>query len=266
MAGVAQLLFEHGANILHAEQHRDSGPGQFHQRVEFETDPACDTDTMHAEFLEMAEAFGMRWEHYDAATRVRLAIFASHTAHCLHDLLWRHRSGELPCDIPLVVSNHDKLRDVAALYGAAFHAIPVTPKTKPAAEARQLALLAEHRVDLIVSADYRQIYSPDFVARWPNRIINIHQSFLPAFPGENAYGKAYERGVKLIGATSHYITAELDAGPIIAQDVVHVSHRHTPEDLKRLGRDVERRVLAAAVLAHVQRRVLVTGAKTVVFS
>jgi formyltetrahydrofolate deformylase len=213
----------------------------------------------------VAERFGMRWELRLTSKVPRMALFVSKLDHCLVDLLWRWRSGELVAEVPLVVSNHDDLRATAEGFGVAYHVHPVTPATKGQEEERIQARLREAGVNLIVLARYMQVLSPDFVAAWPDRIVNIHHSFLPAFAGARPYHQAYERGVKVIGATAHYVTAELDQGPIIEQDVVRVSHRDTVEDMVRKGRDLERVVLARAVGLHLRHRVLVYGRKTVVF-
>jgi formyltetrahydrofolate deformylase len=207
----------------------------------------------------------MDWRLEQASRRRRLAIFVSKQDHCLLELLWQWRARDIRCDLAMVVSNHDDLRPVVAPYGIPFHHVPVRPEEKAASEAQVLGLL-EGEVDLVVLARYMQILSPVFVARYPSRIINIHHSFLPAFVGANPYAQAYERGVKLIGATSHYVTADLDAGPIIDQDVHRVGHHDDVEDLKRIGRQIERSVLARAVAWHLEDRVLVHGNKTVVFS
>jgi len=206
-------------------------------------------------------AFSLRAE----SERARVALFVSKTDHCLYDLLLRHRSGELPCDIPLIVSNHETLGPVARQFGIDYVVTPVTAKTKHEQEARQLALIDEYAIDLVVLARYMQILSGEFIAKHPARIINIHHSFLPAFQGGRPYHQAHERGVKLIGATAHYATTDLDEGPIIEQDVARVSHRDSVADLVRKGRDVERNVLARAVRAHLEHRVLVYENKTVVF-
>jgi len=202
---------------------------------------------------------------YFTDERPRVALFVSRLSHCLYDLLSRVDAGELPMDVPVIVSNHDRLRPVADRFGIPYAHIPVTRQTKSVAEADQQRLLADHGVELVVLARYMQILSDGFVDRWQQQIINIHHSFLPAFAGARPYHRAFERGVKIVGATSHYVTADLDEGPIIAQDVVHVSHRDTVDDLVRKGRDTEKLVLARAVRAHIERRVLVVDGRTTVF-
>jgi formyltetrahydrofolate deformylase len=268
VAALTQTLFDQGVNILDADQHTDELAGKFFQRIRFDLGPdggSATHESVRAAVEPVATRHHMTWSLHAGDSRARVALFVSKTDHCLYDLLLRHRSGELACDIPLIVSNHDTLAPVAAQFGIAFELTPVTAETKPEQEARQLALIEEHRVDLVVLARYMQILSSDFIARHPARIINIHHSFLPAFQGGRPYHQAYERGVKLIGATAHYATTDLDEGPIIDQDVARVSHRDSVADLVRKGRDVERNVLARAVRAHLEHRVLVYENKTVVF-
>jgi len=217
------------------------------------------------EFGQMAEKLRMRWRLAEMAGRPRVAVFVSQYLHCLVDLLHRQQAGELHCAIPLIVSNHPDAEPLARFYGVEFRLMPVTAETKPRAEAAQLALLEEHGIDLVVLARYMQILSADFVARYPERIINVHHSFLPAFMGARPYHAAFQRGVKLIGATSHYVTEALDDGPIIEQDVVRISHRDQVSDLAQKGRDLERLVLSRAVMWHLEQRILCYGKKTVVF-
>jgi formyltetrahydrofolate deformylase len=266
VAALAQVLYGHGANIVDADQHTDREAGQFFQRIRFDT-AELHTDRVALEhgLREVIERFGMRWRlDYDDRVE-RVAIFVSRYDHCLYDLLLRHRAGELDCEIPLVVSNHPDLAAVAAQFEVAFEVVPVDAEERERAEARQVALLAEHRIDTVVLARYMQVLSPAFVARYPDRIINIHHSFLPAFVGARPYHQAYQRGVKLVGATAHYVTSDLDEGPIIEQDVARASHRDGVPDLVRKGRDLEKVVLARAVRWHLDKRVLVYGNKTVVF-
>jgi formyltetrahydrofolate deformylase len=269
VAAVSGFLFAQGANIVDANQHSTGAPGAtggtFFMRVEFEL-PDLQQRGRHFEaaFAPLAQSFAMDWRLAYAGHVKRLAIFVSREEHALFELLWQQRAGDIRADIALVVSNHRTLADTVAGWGIPFHCVPVRPDAK--AETRQLALLQEARVDAVVLARYMQILSPAFVARYPNGIINIHHSFLPAFVGADPYRQAYDRGVKLIGATAHYVTAELDAGPIIEQDVQRVDHRRSKEDLVRIGRHIERVVLARAVAWHVEDRVLVHGNKTVVFA
>lgn len=266
VAAVSQFLFEHGANIVHSDQHSTAPEGgRFFMRVDFalpnleRLGPALESD-----FTGIAQRFAMDWRLAYAGTLKRLAIFVSRQEHCLLELLWRWRAGDLRAQIALVISNHADLRETAAAWGIPFYHVPVLPDRKDQAEREQRALL-DGRADVVVLARYMQILSGDFIARWPNRIINIHHSFLPAFVGARPYEQAYQHGVKLIGATAHYVTEELDAGPIIEQGVERVDHRDSLDDLKRIGRSIEREVLARAVTWHVEDRILVDGNKTVVF-
>lgn len=266
VAAVADFLYAHNANILHADQHQDNEAGLFFTRVEWDL-AGFDLDAtgFKTQFAPIADKFKMRWRFELSSQKPRLALFVSKFDHCLADLLYRHHSGELACEIPLIVSNHEDARRLAEFHGIAYHVLPVDAQNKVEAEARQLALLEKHRVDLVVLARYMQVLSPAFVARYPARIINVHHSFLPAFSGARPYQRAYEKGVKLIGATSHYVTEELDEGPIIEQDVVRVSHRDQLEDLVQKGRDLEKAVLSRAVRWHSEHRILVYAKKTVIF-
>ncbi len=268
VASVTTLIRRSTGNIVDLDQHVDAERQVFFMRVEW-TPPAGDStagerfETLFAE--EVGEPFAMTWRLERAGRRARIAIFVSRYGHCLHDMLSRWESGEWSADIPLILSNHADLAPVAERHRIRFEHVPVTRDTKEAAEQRQLALLREEQVDLVVLARYMQIVSPRFIAAMPDRIINIHHSFLPAFAGGQPYHAAHARGVKVIGATSHYVTAELDAGPIIAQDVVTVSHKDSVDDMVRKGRDLEKIVLARAVYAHLQHRVLAYDNRTVVF-
>jgi formyltetrahydrofolate deformylase len=266
VASLAQVLYGHGANILDADQHTDPIAQLFFQRIRFDLSTMT-TDRVALEhgIGEVASRFAMTYRISYAANVHRVAIFVSRYDHCLYDLLLRHRAGELACEIAMVVSNHADLAPVAAQFAVPFHHLPIAPDSKHAQEEAAEALLQAARVDTIVLARYMQILSADFVARWPARIINIHHSFLPAFVGGNPYRQAYERGVKLVGATAHYVTADLDQGPIIEQQVAHASHRDSVDDLVRKGRDLEKLVLATAVRAHLDDRVLAYAGKTVVF-
>ncbi|MDR3724146.1 MAG: formyltetrahydrofolate deformylase [Terracidiphilus sp.] len=270
VARVSSLLYEMGANILHADQHQDHVHGQFFMRVEWsmasdEGQEVFDLEGFRARFAPLAAALDMRWKLTSSACKPRMALYCSQYLHCMADLLHRWRTGELHCEIPLIVSNHRAVENLAAFYGIPFEYVPVTAATKAEAEARQLALLDEHKIDLVVLARYMQILSPTFIERHPQAIINVHHSFLPAFTGAKPYHAAYARGVKLIGATSHYVTEVLDDGPIIEQDVTRISHRDQVEDLVERGRDLERIVLSRAVRWHLDRRILCYGNKTVVF-
>lgn len=267
VAAVSDFLFQRGANIVHSSQHTTAPvSGRFFMRVVFDL-PGFSNDSagVQAAFTDVATRFQMQWRIEHAARRKRLAIFLSKQDHCLLELLWQWRAGDLYADIAMVISNHAESGEAAISLGIPFHHIPVLPNAKEEAERRQLELL-EGRVDVIVLARYMQVLSGDFCRHWPQRIINIHHSFLPAFVGARPHEQALRAGVKLIGATGHYVTEELDAGPIIEQDVERVDHRHTVEDFKRIGRLIERRVLARAVRWHVEDRVLVHGKGTVVFT
>jgi len=266
VAALAQLLHGHGANILEADQHTDRAAGVFFQRIHFDlSELLTDRLTLERAIGEVAQRLQMDWRIAYADERKRVAIFVSRTNHCLYDLLLRHQSGELRCEIPLIVSNHPDHKPVAEQFGLAYRVFPITRENRATQEERELALLEEERIDFVVLARYMQILSGEFLDHFGRPVINIHHSFLPAFSGGRPYHQAYERGVKLIGATAHYATRDLDEGPIIEQDVIRASHRHSVEDLVRKGRDVERTVLSRAVRWHVEDRVLVHGHKTVVF-
>jgi len=274
VASVSDFLYRHNGNIIHADQHTDPSTslraGQeesvFLQRVEWElSDFAVPRQEIAEAFQPVAERFGMTWSLHFSDYVPRIAIFVSKLPHCLYDLLARWRMGEFRAEIPLIISNHPDLRAVAEGFGVAYHSFSITPETKAAQETRIIEKLEEERIDLIVLARYMQILGEGFVGRCPNRIINIHHSFLPAFAGARPYHQAHERGVKIIGATAHYVTLELDQGPIIEQDVARVSHRDAVADLVRKGRDLEKVVLARAVDLHLRNRVIVYGNKTVVF-
>jgi formyltetrahydrofolate deformylase len=266
VAAIAEFLYRHNANILHADQHQDAENNLFLMRVEWElNDFGIAPESFAEHFSPVADRFQMQWQLKLSRQRPRVAIMVSHYDHCLVDLLYRHQSGELACDIPLIVSNHKATQRLAEFYGIPFHHIEMTKDNKAEAEARQFALFDQHQIDLIVLARYMQILSPEFVKRYPQRIINIHHSFLPAFIGARPYHRAFERGVKLIGATSHYVTEVLDEGPIIEQDIMRVSHRDQIDDLIQKGRDLEKVVLSRAVRWHIENRILLYANKTVVF-
>lgn len=266
VAAIANFLLAHDANILHADQHQDGAAGLFLMRVEWALEGfSLGLHKFDQAFAPIAAEHRMTWSLSLSSVRPRLAIFVSKFDHCLADLLYRHHAGELYCDIPLIVSNHPDTHWLAHAYQIPFHHIAVSRDNKAEAEAQQRALLAAHHVDFIVLARYMQVLSPEFIAQYPNRIINIHHSFLPAFHGAKPYQRAFERGVKLIGATSHYVTETLDDGPIIEQDVSRISHRDDLEDLVQKGADLEKVVLSRAVRWHIDNRILVYGNKTVVF-
>jgi formyltetrahydrofolate deformylase len=266
VAALSEFVFENGGNIVDADQHADRETGLFFMRLRWDLDGfKLGRDAIAAALGALAARFDLRWELTTSDVRPRVAVLASRAPHCLYDLLLSHQLGELGGDLIAVISNHDVLRPVAGHFGVRYEHVPVAPGDKAAAEAVIDRMLDDLGIDLVVLARYMQILSPEFVARRPGRIINIHHSFLPAFVGARPYHQAFERGVKLIGATSHYVTEVLDDGPIIEQDVVRVSHRDTVEDLIRKGRDLEKVVLSRAVRSHVENRVLVYGNKTVVF-
>jgi formyltetrahydrofolate deformylase len=263
---IANFLYEHGANILHSDQHRDNELGLFFMRVEWALeDFVLDRENFRQRFAPLASQFSMAWQvEYCDRTPV-IAVFVSSYLHCLADLLYRHQTGELECEIGLIISNHQDATRLAEYYGVPFHYLPKTPRTKLAVEAQELSLVRRHSVDLIVLARYMQVLSAGFVAEYPRKIINVHHSFLPAFTGAKPYHAAFARGVKLIGSTSHYVTDVLDEGPIIEQDVTRISHRDQLEDLIEKGRDLERIVLSRAVRWHLDHRILCYANKTVVF-
>ena len=269
VAAVASFLAGRGANILDADQHSSDprGGGTFSMRMAFEVpERAGSFDALRDAFdANVAAPFGMRWRLADASRRKRIAVLVSKVDHCLLELLWRRRAGDFEDEIAMVVSNHDTLRPLVEPFGVPFHHLPILDGERASQEARMLQLFGD-TIDVIVLARYMQILSPRFVERYRERILNIHHSFLPAFSGGRPYHRAYERGVKLIGATAHYVTDELDEGPIIEQDVVRVTHRQSVRDLQRLGREIERTVLARAVALHLEDRILVQGNKTIVFA
>lgn len=266
VASLAQVLYGHGANILDADQHTDAQAGRFFQRIRFDREGLhTDRHTLENAIAEVAQRFEMTYRLEEVGRKKRVALFVTKVDHCLEDLLYRQRVGELACEIAVVVGNHETLRDQVEARGIRFEHFPITRDTKAAQEAAELKLLNELDVELVVLARYMQILSADFLRTYGGSVINIHHSFLPAFMGGKPYHRAHERGVKLIGATAHYATADLDEGPIIEQDVVRCGHRDSVGDLLRKGRDLEKVVLARAVRWHLEDRVLVYGNKTVVF-
>lgn len=266
VAATAEFISGHNGNIIHTEQHTDSVEGAYFQRVEFELDGLdLGRDEIADAFAPVAHRFSMSTSLHFTDTPAKVAVLASRQPHCLHDLMSRHRSGDFDADVVAVISNHPDHADFCQYLGVEYLHLPVTPETKADQETQLLAALAERGVELVVMARYMQILSSRVIDAYPHRIINIHHSFLPAFVGANPYRQAYDRGVKLIGATAHYATEDLDEGPIISQETAHVSHRDDAADLTRKGRDLETVVLARAVRAHLEHRVLVYGRKTVVF-
>ncbi|WP_445632676.1 formyltetrahydrofolate deformylase [Nostoc sp. DSM 114161] len=265
VAKFANFIYSNGGNIIHADQHTDFAAGLFLTRIEWQLDGFnLPREFIAPAFNAIAQPLGAKWELHFSDTVPRIAIWVSRQDHCLFDLIWRQRAKEFIAEIPLIISNHSSLKVVAEQFGIDYKHIPITKENKLEQEIQQLELLRQYKIDLVVLAKYMQIVSADFIKKFP-QIINIHHSFLPAFIGANPYHRAFERGVKIIGATAHYATADLDAGPIIEQDVVRVSHRDEVEDLVRKGKDLERVVLARAVRSHLQNRVLVYGNRTVVF-
>lgn len=266
VAKIANFIYSNGGNIIHADQHTDFTAGLFLTRLEWQLEGFnLPRELIGPAFNAIAQPLQANWQLHFSDVIPRIAIWVSRQDHCLYDLLWRQQAGELAAEIALIISNHPNLEPIANQFGIEYHYLPISADTKAAQEAKQLELLRQAKIDLVVLAKYMQILSPNFVEQFPN-VINIHHSFLPAFAGANPYHRAYERGVKIIGATAHYVTQDLDEGPIIEQDVVRVSHRDQVEDLIRKGKDLERVVLARAVRLHLQNRVLVYGNRTVVFA
>ncbi|MEU6037117.1 formyltetrahydrofolate deformylase [Actinomadura sp. NPDC047616] len=265
VAAVSGLLAERGCNIVESQQFGDRDSGTFFMRVQFVALPDTDPDELRGAFASLGPELGLDWRLHDTAERTRVLIMVSKGGHCLNDLLYRQRSGLLDIDIVAVVSNHPDLRPLTQSYGIDYHHLPVTAGGKAAQEAEVLTLVEHYRADLVVLARYMQILSDDFCAKLPGRMINIHHSFLPSFKGARPYHQAHARGVKLIGATAHYVTPDLDEGPIIEQEVARVDHTHRPEDLMAVGRDMECLALARAVRWHAEHRVLLNGDRTVVF-
>lgn len=267
VAAVTRFLAKNNGNIIEIDQHVDRLSEVFFMRVEWDLEGflIAPGDIEQVFSAQIGVPFSMNWQLFFSDELPRMAVFVSKHGHCLRDILARYDSGEWAVQIPLIISNHDDMREVAARYDIPFHHIAVDPQNKPDAEQQQQALLKEHKVDMIVLARYMQILSGSFIAEFPSQIINIHHSFLPAFPGARPYHSAFERGVKVIGATSHYVTEDLDQGPIIEQDVISVNHRHSVADLVRKGRDLEKVVLSRAIWYHLQRRTLVFRNRTIVF-
>lgn len=267
VAAVTTFVYEHGGNIARADEHQDHDLNLYFLRLEWDLgDFDVPLERFGALFEPLARRFDIEWRIARSSYRPKIAIFVSKAGHCLADLLFRHQIGELSCDIPLVISNHPDLRKLTEFYGIPYHEIPTASGDKHAAERASRVLLARHNVDLIVLARYMQVLSDSFVTEHPNRMINVHHSFLPAFIGARPYHRSYERGVKLIGATSHYVTQVLDEGPIIEQDIVRISHRDSLPDMLRKGGDAERAVLTRAVRWHIENKIMVYGNKTVVFA
>ena len=267
VVSITDFIFKNDGNILTLDQHVDTEHQRFFLRVEWDLEKfALAEDSIGSAFESMVGTrFGMQWQLHFSSDIPRIALFVSKLPHCFYDILSRYEAGEWQADIPLIISNHEDMASVAERFGIDYYCLPIDKDNKRDQEARQLELLESYNIDFIVLARYMQILSADFIEHYPQRIINIHHSFLPAFPGGRPYHSAYERGVKIIGATSHYVTAELDAGPIIEQDVVHVSHKDTVEDMVRKGRDLEKVVLARAIWHQLKHNLLVCGNRTVIF-
>ncbi|MBN1586457.1 MAG: formyltetrahydrofolate deformylase [Candidatus Omnitrophica bacterium] len=267
VAAVTQFVSGHNGNILNLEQHVDASEAAFFMRVEWDLNGfQIPRGEIGNEFERLvAQGFGMKYELHFSSDVPRMAVFVSRQTHCLYDILSRVQVGEWQVELPLVISNHPEMSSVAGQFGVDFHFLPVTQDNKRDQEQNQLALLKKHKIDFIVLARYMQILTGDFIAHYPNKIINIHHSFLPAFPGARPYHSAHQRGVKIIGVTSHYVTSDLDEGPIIDQDVVRISHQDSVKDMMRVGKDLEKVVLSRTILRHLQRKVLPYGNRTVVF-
>jgi len=265
VAKVASWIYKREGNIIHADQHRDQEEGVFFQRIEWAVEGNKSAEVEAAAFRDFGDSMGMRTNVAISGTKPKVALFVSKASHCFHDLVLRWKAGDFPCDISLVISNHETLRGSAEWYGIPFEHVPVTKESKSEAEAKQLSLLKSYDIDLVIMARYMQVLSTIFLDTWGKPVINIHHSFLPAFAGAKPYHQAHKKGVKLIGATAHYATAELDQGPIIHQAVAQITHRNSVQDLIRKGRDLEKMTLAQAVSWHLENRILVYENKTVVF-
>lgn len=268
VAHVTEFVHKNRGNILNLDQHVDKELGHFFMRIEWELDEFVIPSNKINDYFGtlIGDTYEMKWQLKFSERKPRLALFVSKASHCLYDILQRYGTGEFDCEIPAIISNHEGLRDIADRFEIPFHYVPITKDTKADQEAKTQALLEKLEVDVIVLARYMQILSDDFCRNYENRIINIHHSFLPAFKGARPYHNAFIRGVKIIGATSHYVTADLDEGPIIEQGVAHVSHRDGIDDLKRIGRDVEKRVLSQAIYLQLQHRILPFGNRTIIFN
>lgn len=268
IAAVTEFIHSNQGNILYLDQHTDPDEGTFFMRVQWEMEGFMIPKDKVQDYFKtlIAERNEMEFNIYFTDHKPRMAIFVSHLPHCVYDILSRVRSGEWNVEIPFIISNHEKLRHVADEFGLPFHVFQITKENKAEQEKAEIELLKKHKIDFIVLARYMQVISNDFIKHFPHKIINIHHSFLPAFPGAKPYHSAFERGVKLIGATSHYVTPELDAGPIIAQGVTEVSHKDNIDNMKRKGLDLEKIVLSKAIWEHIQRKTLVYGNKTIVFA
>lgn len=266
LAATSTWFAQRSYNILHCQQHSDERENRYFMRLELDMeDLKTSREELEEEFGAFARYMGFQWQIIFSDQRKNVAILVSKTSHCLYDLLEHQTEGDLPCKISMIIGNHPTLENVAAKFDIPFHCLPVDPENKAQQEQQVLKLLDENDIDLVVLARYMQILSPEFIRRWEGRVINIHHGFLPAFQGANPYLRAYERGVKMIGATAHYASEDLDQGPIIEQDVVRVNHELTPDGLKEVGKEIERRVLSRAVQAHLEGRIIIFNHRTVVF-
>lgn len=266
VAKFTSFFYEEGFNIVSCQQYVNAAANRYYMRIRLDAaDTTISKEDLETKFERIAEILNCKWSAHYESEEQNIAIMVSHTSHCLYDLLERQREGNLNCNISLIISNHTKLKPIANMFGIPFYHLPITKETKKEQEAQVVELLKKYQVDLIVMARYMQILSEDFINKYPEKIINIHHSFLPAFQGANPYQRAYERGVKLIGATAHYATVDLDEGPIIEQDVERITHESTPKTLKRIGADVERLVLAKAVKSHLQHQIIVSDNRAIVF-
>ncbi|AFJ01866.1 Formyltetrahydrofolate deformylase [Methylophaga frappieri] len=266
LAGITGFFAGREYNILHCQQYTDTQKGRYFMRLKVENNQQLPRQQLEAEFAELADNMALTWSVRYTDTPYRVALLVTKASHCPYDLLLREHEGELKCDIPVIIGNHANLATMAKQFDKPFYHLPVTPETKSAQENKIRELLTEYDIDLVVMARYMQILSAEFVHDYAGRVINIHHGFLPAFQGAKPYHQAYERGVKLIGATAHYATADLDEGPIIEQDVERVRHDNSPSDLVMIGKDIERLVLARAVKAHIEHRIICSGRRTIVFA
>lgn len=267
LAAISDYFFRHNLNILQCRQYSDLREGVYFMRIRLDlSDLAVTRKDLETGFRKFAAKHGLEWSVFYSGDKQKVAILVSRTSHCLYDLLVHAEEGDIDCEIPLVIGNHPDLEQVADKFKVPFYCFPVTPETRAEQEKKIIRLLKKHHIDLVVLARYMQILSQDFIDAYPGRIINIHHAFLPAFQGSNPYERAWVRGVKMIGATAHYATGDLDEGPIIEQDVERINHESDPDDLKRIGKEIERRVLSRAVRAHLEHRVIVNGQRTIVFS
>lgn len=266
VANITNFFAQRQYNILHCQQYTDVQDGRYFMRIKLEDEKQLPRQELEQEFTDFATQLKLEWSVRYSDVPYRIVLLVTRASHCPYDLLLRQQEGELKCDIPLVIGNHDDLENMAKQFNVPFYHLPIIKETKPQQEAQVNALFEQYNIDLIVMARYMQILSEEFVEKHAGQIINIHHGFLPAFQGARPYHQAYARGVKIIGATAHYATADLDEGPIIEQDVQHVMHDNSPEDLVMIGKDIERLVLARAVKAHIEHRIIISGRRTIVFS